>query len=73
LQSGLSSKKKAGRCKVPKLRGLTVKKAKKRLRKAGCKFRFRGKGKVASTRPKAGRTTTKRVIVKCKRRARRGS
>jgi streptogramin lyase len=59
-----STKKK---CKVPKLRNLTVKKARKKLRKAGCKFKVRGKGRVRSTVPKAGRTTTKRVIVKCKR------
>jgi hypothetical protein len=55
------------KCKVPKLRNLTVKKARKKLRKAGCKFKVRGKGRVRSTVPKAGRTTTKRVIVKCKR------
>jgi streptogramin lyase len=59
-----ASKKK---CKVPKLRGLTVRKARKKLKKAGCKYRFRGKGRVRSTVPKAGRRTTKRVTVKCKR------
>ena len=56
---------------MPKLRGLTIKKAQKKLKRAGCKYKFRGKGKVKSTNPKAGRTTTKRVIVKCKRKARR--
>ena len=55
------------KCKVPKLRGLTLKKARKKLKKAGCKYRIRGKGRVKSTVPKAGRTTTKRVTVKCKR------
>jgi streptogramin lyase len=55
------------RCKVPKLRGLTVKKARKKLKKANCKYKIRGKGRVRSTVPKAGRTTTKRVTVKCKR------
>jgi virginiamycin B lyase len=55
------------KCKVPKLRGLTVKKATRALKKARCKYRFRGKGRVASSTPKAGRTTTKRVRVKCKR------
>jgi len=63
--------KKAKRCKVPKLRGLTIKKARARLRKARCKYRFRGKGRVRSTVPKTGRTTTKRVTVKLKRAARR--
>jgi sugar lactone lactonase YvrE len=55
------------KCKVPKLRGLTLKKARTKLRKAKCKFRFRGKGRVRSTVPKAGRSTTKRVVVKLKR------
>ena len=61
------------KCKVPKLKGLTVKKARSKLKKAGCKYRIRGKGRVRSTSPKAGRTTTKRVIVrlKAKKRARR--
>jgi virginiamycin B lyase len=59
-----STKKK---CKVPKLRGLTVKKARRKLKRAKCKYRIRGKGRVRSTVPKAGRTTTKRVTVKCKR------
>jgi virginiamycin B lyase len=59
-----STKKK---CKVPRLRGLTVKKARRKLRKAKCKYKIRGKGRVRSTVPKAGRTTTKRVTVKCAR------
>jgi streptogramin lyase len=57
---------KAKSCKVPKLRGLTVKKARKRLRKAGCRFKIRGKGKVVSSKPKAGTRTTKIVQVKAK-------
>jgi hypothetical protein len=57
----------AKKCKVPKLRGLTVKKARKKLKRAKCKYKIRGKGRVRSTVPKAGRTTAKRVIVKCKR------
>ena len=59
--------KSAKKCKVPKLRGLTVKKARRKLKKAKCKYKIRGKGRVRSTVPKAGRTTTKRVMVKCKR------
>jgi virginiamycin B lyase len=65
--AGTSAKK----CKVPKLRGLTLKKARKKLKKAGCKYKIRGKGRVRSTVPKAGVKTTKRVTVKCKRKARR--
>jgi hypothetical protein len=57
----------AKRCKVPKLRGLTIKKATSKLKKAGCRYRFLGKGRVRSTDPKAGTTTTKRVTVKLKR------
>jgi PASTA domain len=59
------------KCKVPKLRRLTVKKATRALKKARCKYGFRGKGRVASSTPKAGRTTTKRVRVKCKRKPRK--
>jgi len=66
-----AAKKKSKRCKVPRLRGLTVKKARKRLRKARCKYKIRGKGRVRSTNPKAGRTTTKRVTVRCGKTRRR--
>jgi streptogramin lyase len=62
----------AKKCKVPRLRGQTVKKARRKLKKAGCKYKIRGKGRVRSTVPKAGRTTTKRVTVKCKRAKRSG-
>jgi virginiamycin B lyase len=58
---------KRARCKVPKLKGLTVKKAKRRLRRAKCKFRVRGKGRVVSSSPRAGKRTAKRVQVKAKR------
>jgi virginiamycin B lyase len=54
------------RCKVPKVKGLSVRKAKKKLKKAKCKYRVRGKGFVVSTKPKAGKRTTKRVVVKAK-------
>jgi virginiamycin B lyase len=54
-------------CVVPKLRGLGVKKAKKKLRRAKCKFRIEGKGRVASTRPGAGKRTRRTVVVKAKR------
>jgi virginiamycin B lyase len=57
----------AKKCKVPKLKGLTRKKARKKLVKARCKFKFRGKGKVRSTSPKAGTRTSKTVQVKLKK------
>jgi virginiamycin B lyase len=54
------------KCKVPKLKRLTVKKARKKLKKAGCKYKIRGKGRFSSSKPKAGRTTTGTVTVKFK-------
>jgi beta-lactam-binding protein with PASTA domain len=57
---------------VPKLKGLNVKKARRKLKRAGCKYRIRGKGRFSSSKPKAGRTTSGTVIVKFKKkRARR--
>ena len=58
--------KKKPACKVPKVKRLSVKKATKKLKKAKCKYRVRGKGYVVSTKPKAGKRTTKRVVVKAK-------
>jgi streptogramin lyase len=55
------------KCKVPKVRGLTVKKAIKKLKKARCKYKVRGKGRVVSTKPKAGKRTSKTVSVKASR------
>jgi virginiamycin B lyase len=60
------AKKKKRACKVPKVKGLSVRKAKKKLKKAKCKFKVRGRGYVVSTKPKAGKRTTKRVLVKAK-------
>lgn len=57
-------------CKVPKVKGLSVRKAKKRLKRARCKYRVRGRGFVVSTRPKAGKRTTKTVLVRAKPRKR---
>jgi virginiamycin B lyase len=57
---------KVKRCTVPRLKGMPVKKAKKRLRRAKCKFRVRGKGRVVSTSPKAGKRTAKVVRVKAR-------
>jgi hypothetical protein len=55
-------------CRVPKLKGLTVRRARAKLRKAGCRYRVTGKGRVRSSSPKAGATTAATVRVKCKRR-----
>jgi hypothetical protein len=66
----LAVMKKAG-CVVPKLKGLTVKKAKAALKKAGCKYKLKGKGRVRSFSPKAGTTTEATVQVKCKKRKRK--
>jgi virginiamycin B lyase len=59
------------RCKVPKVKGLTVKKAVKKLKRAKCKYKVRGKGRVTKTSPKAGKRTSKRVKVTAKPRRRR--
>ena len=65
-------KSKSRKCRVPAVRGLSVRKARRKLRRAGCRYRLRGKGRVVSTRPRAGTRTQKRVQVKAKpkRRAR---
>jgi beta-lactam-binding protein with PASTA domain len=69
---GPPAKKKKPACKVPKVKGLSVRKAKKKLKKAKCKYKVRGRGYVVSTKPKARKRTTKRVLVKAKpRKARR--
>jgi streptogramin lyase len=59
------------RCKVPKLKGLTLKKAKKKLKRAKCKYKVKGRGRVTKTSPKAGKRTSKRVKVTAKPRLRR--
>jgi hypothetical protein len=60
-------------CIVPKLRRLTVRKARTRLKRAGCRYTFKGRGKrVKSTNPAAGHRTTKKVVVRLSRPVRRG-
>src|SRR5918999_1026256 len=54
------------KCKVPKVKGLTVKKAVKKLKRAKCKYKVRGKGRVTKTSPKAGKRTRKTVKVTAK-------
>jgi hypothetical protein len=63
--------KQATGCVVPKLKGLTVKKAKAALKKAGCKYKIKGKGRVRSFSPKAGKRTSATVQVKCKKKKRK--
>jgi hypothetical protein len=58
-------------CVVPKLKGLTVKKAKAALKKAGCKYKIKGKGRVRSLSPKAGTRTEATVQVKAKKKKRK--
>jgi virginiamycin B lyase len=62
----VSRKAKPKRCKVPKLRGLTVKQAKRKLKRAGCRHRVIGKGRVVSSSPKAGKRTRGTVKVTAK-------
>lgn len=59
------------KCKVPKLKGLTVKKAVKKLKRAKCKYKVKGKGRVTKTSPKAGKRTRKTVKVTAKPKRRR--
>ena len=59
-------------CRVPRVRGMTVRRAKSRLRRAKCRYTVRGRGRVAWTKPRAGRRTAKTVRVMAKpRRPRR--
>jgi virginiamycin B lyase len=53
-------------CRVPRLRGLAVRKARRKLKRAGCRYRMRGRGKVVSSRPKAGSRTRATVQVRAK-------
>jgi hypothetical protein len=65
------SGKKVSGCVVPHVKGSRVSRAKKKLRRAGCKYRIKGHGKkVRSTSPTAGTRTAKTVIVRTNRRKR---
>jgi sugar lactone lactonase YvrE len=55
-------------CRVPKVRGLRIGQARKKLRRAKCRFRIRGKGRVFAIRPRAGVRTRTTVQLKAKRR-----
>jgi hypothetical protein len=60
-------------CTVPNVKRLRAAKARRRMRAAGCRFRVvrvRSRvraGRVLSTRPKAGRHTKKRVVIRVSR------
>jgi subtilisin len=54
----------APKCRVPKLRGLTRAKARRKLKRAGCRYRIRGRGRVRATVPAAGKRTSKTVVVR---------
>jgi hypothetical protein len=56
------------RCVVPRLRGLRVSHAKRKLRRARCRYRVRGKGRVVSTSPRRGTRTRKTVFVRARHR-----
>jgi PASTA domain-containing protein len=59
--------KKASGCTVPNVKRKSVKKAKAALRKAGCKYRIKGKGRVYKQSPKAGTKTDQTVQCKAKK------
>jgi subtilisin len=58
------------RCRVPRLRGLSARRARKKLRHAGCRYRLRGHGRVRSSVPRAGTRTSVKVLVRLERRRR---
>jgi virginiamycin B lyase len=72
LDSSQSTKKSKRKCRVPKVRGLSVRRAKKKLRRARCRYKIRGKGRIVSTSPRAGKRTSKTVRVRAKRKRRGG-
>jgi hypothetical protein len=60
-------------CAVPRVKRMRASKARRRMRAAGCRYRVvrvRSRirsGRVVSTRPTAGRLTTKRVVIRVSR------
>jgi hypothetical protein len=60
-------------CTVPRVKRLRAAKARRHMRAAGCRYRVRRvrsgirAGRVVSTRPRAGRRTTKRVVIRVSR------
>jgi hypothetical protein len=61
------------KCTVPNVKGQTVSKARDRLKKAGCKYKIKGAGKVTSLTPAAGTRTSGTVQLKAKKKRKRGS
>jgi hypothetical protein len=67
-----ASAEKVSGCVVPHVKRLRVSRAKKKLRRAGCKYRIKGHGKkVKSTSPRAGTRTHHTVIVKTNKKRRK--
>ena len=58
-------------CRVPRLRGLNARRARKRLRHAGCHYRLLGHGRVRSSIPRAGTRTSVKVRVRLSPRLKR--
>jgi hypothetical protein len=65
--------KKPKSCVVPKVKRLIVRKAKRALKRAGCKYKVKGRGRVRWTSPRAGTRTIKTVRVRAKRTPRKKS
>jgi len=66
------SQEKVTGCVVPHVKRLRVSREKKKLQRAGCKYRIKGHGKkVKSTSPKAGTRTHDTVIVKTNKKRRK--
>jgi subtilisin family serine protease len=62
--AGRPAKRARPRCRVPRLRGFTRRHARRKLKRASCAYRFRGRGRVRSTSPRAGKLTRKTVAVR---------
>jgi streptogramin lyase len=54
-------------CRVPRVRGLPVRKARRKMLRAGCRYRIRGRGRVVSIRPRAGARTRDTVQLRARR------
>ena len=59
-------------CRVPRVRGLSVRQARRKLRRAKCRYRLRGRGRIVTIRPRAGTRTRSTVQVRAKRTRRAG-
>jgi hypothetical protein len=57
-------------CRVHRVRGLTVRRAKRKMSRAHCRYRVRGSGRIVSSRPRAGAKTRSIVQLRAKRKHR---